>query len=88
MKGDPIRPPANTPEYLWDAWCSCLAWALSEDDVVAAFRRDSGLNWSPGKTPMDQLIDKATGADERFIRAFVEWFNERVWGDPMSRDDV
>ena len=54
--------------------------ALGEEKIVAAFRNDTGNQWRPGKTGIDRAIDKATGADERFLRGFVTWFNVNVWG--------
>ena len=80
----PIQPPDNTPEYMHDAWASCVAWALSDPDIIAAFRADTGIQWQPGKSGIEQMIDKATGADRKFIAAFVEWHNENIWGDPLA----
>jgi len=76
----PIGPPPDTPEYMYDAWVSCMHWALGEPEIVEAFRRDTGMMWTPGKTGIDQLIDRSTGADYHFISAFVAWANEHIWG--------
>jgi hypothetical protein len=83
-----IELPENTPAYMFDAWVSCLHWALGEDDVIAAFRQDTGIRWTPGKTAIDRMIDGATGADEKFVLAFVDWFNANIWGDPMAEPDA
>jgi hypothetical protein len=82
-----IEPPDNTPEYMYDAWVSCLHWALGEDDIVAAFRRDTGIRWTPGKTVLDRMIDQSVGADEKFVMSFVAWFNDHIWGDPTAPGD-
>ena len=82
-----IKPPDNTPEYLYDAWYSCVHWALGEPDIVAAFRRDTGILWNPGKSGIERMIDKATMADHKFIVAFVAWVNENVWGNPNDIED-
>ena len=72
--------PADTPEYMVPAWLGCIDFAIGQPEIVAAFRRDTGNNWSPGKTGIDRMIDEATGADRRFIREFIRWANVHVWG--------
>jgi len=57
-----------------------MHWALGEPEIIQAFRQDTGITWTPGKTGIDQLIDKSTGADYRFICAFITWANEHIWG--------
>lgn len=72
--------PADTPDYLESAWASCIAWALSDPSVLAAFRRDTGNNWQPGRTPLERQIDEACGAPKAFVEAFTQWANTHVWG--------
>jgi hypothetical protein len=67
--------------YLIPAWFGCLAWALQEPDILTAFRADTGLTWTPGRTPLERMIDDATGADAAFIAAFAAWMNHNVWGE-------
>lgn len=76
-----IGPPDTTPDYMWPAWEGCLRWALGKDEILNAFRAETGNQWHPGRTPIDRMIDKATGVDREFMVAFVAWFNENVWGD-------
>ena len=33
------------------------------------------------RTPLDQMIDDATGANAAIVSKFVSWFNENIWGD-------
>lgn len=63
------------------AWRDCLSWAIGHAETLAAFRAQTGNTWSPGRTPIDRMIDEACGADAKFLREFVEWFNVNVWGD-------
>ena len=63
------------------AWLGAVRWALGEPEIMAAFRRDTGNNWSPGRTGLDRMIDQATGAEKAFFEQFLRWFNENVWGD-------
>jgi len=77
-----INLPQDTPEYMAPAYYSCLQWAIGEVGILAAFSADTGKSFSPARTGMDKLIDDAIGFDpgEDFLRAFVPWFNEKVWG--------
>lgn len=76
---DELRP-ADTPVYMTDAWLGCIHFALGEPDIVAAFRHDTGMNWTPGRTGLDRMIDEATGIDREFIIAFIRWANVNVLG--------
>lgn len=92
MTDTPARPPfmpADTPDHMAPAWASCVSWAIKQPEVMAAFRAETGNTWQPGRTPMERMVDEATGADAAFMEAFVRFVNERIWG-PMDGegDDV
>lgn len=72
--------PSDTPEYMLSAWASCMTWAIAHAEIMAAFRADTGNQWQPGRTPLDKMIDNATGAHQKFITDFVNWANINVWG--------
>jgi hypothetical protein len=72
--------PADTPDYMIPAWLACIAWALSEPGALAQFRADTGNSWTPPRTGIDAMVDEATGARDAFMRQFVVWVNEKVWG--------
>ena len=72
--------PEDTPEYMTDAWLSCIHWALGEPSVLNGFREDTGLNWEPARTPIERMIDKWNGVDRKFIVEFIRWANVNVWG--------
>ena len=78
-----IEPPADTPEYMHGAWAGALSAAIKEPEILAQFRADTGNNWEPARSPLDKMIDEATGVDRAFVEEFVAWFNTNVWG-PMS----
>jgi hypothetical protein len=77
--------PADTPDYMIPAWLGCIAWALGDPDIMAAFRAETGNQWTPPGNAIDRMVDDATGAGEAFVRQFVGWVNEKVWG-PMDHD--
>ncbi len=72
--------PKDTPEYMTGAWLGCIHWAIQEPEIVDAFRKDTGLNWRPARTPLERMIDEATGMDRKFIMEFIRWANVNVWG--------
>jgi hypothetical protein len=78
--------PDDTPDYMVPAWIDCMLWASGEPEIVARFRADTGVNWTPGQSGIERLIDKATGAEESAIKAFVQWFNVNVWGPVEDAD--
>ncbi|WP_375453767.1 hypothetical protein [uncultured Methylobacterium sp.] len=63
------------------AWAGCLRWAIGSGEVMAAFRRETGENWTPGAPGIERMIDDATGANDAFMSKFVDWFNANIWGD-------
>ncbi len=65
---------------LHPAWLGCLSWAIQEPEVLAAFRAETGQTWTPGRSPIERMIDEATGADQAFFAAFAQWMNEHLWG--------
>lgn len=76
-----LEPYLPAQAYLHPAWLSCLSWAMTEPEILAAFRQDTGHAWAPGRTPLDRMVDEATGADKAFLEAFAAWMNVHVWGE-------
>lgn len=86
---EPSRPklmPESTPDYMAGAWVSCLRWAIGKEEVRASFTQETGIAWSPPRNGFERAIDEATGADRKFVEAFVTWFNDAVWGDVNAED--
>jgi hypothetical protein len=76
----PTLMPHDTPLLMAPAWVGCLHWAASEPSIIKAWQADTGCNWRPGRTPIDRMIDEATGADYAVFKSFVEWVNKNIWG--------
>ena len=64
------------------AWVDCLRWAINDPDVLAHFHRDTGMELRVGATPIDRMIDNATGYSDEAAKRFLDWFSENVWGEP------
>lgn len=65
------------------AYRDCLLWATREPEIIEAFRREAGVAYRPARTPLDAMIDEATGAHKAIAEAFIAWFNVHVWGDDV-----
>jgi len=75
-----IEVPDDLPEYAIPAWLSCLRWSLGEEKIRDAFERDTGIKYSAPRCALDLLIDDATGWRENYVKKFIAWFNDNVWG--------
>jgi hypothetical protein len=78
--------PKDTPDYMTDAWLGFVLFAAGEVQVCEQFKKDTGLVFKAATSPLDQMIDKATGHDEHLIREFVLWINKTLWG-PINEPD-
>lgn len=72
--------PHDTPEYMFPMWIACMSWAIGEAGIVEAFTRETGLKWRPASSPIERMIDEASGADRHFVEQFIRWANVNVWG--------
>lgn len=62
------------------AWAAFVEWAAAEQEIRAAFTAETGLPFlAPPETPIEAMIDTATGADGN-AEAFVEWVTRNHWG--------
>lgn len=59
--------PADTPDFMANAWMDCLRWSLGKDDILDAFIG------SPG-------FDPAEDSEDVVGPQYIAWFNENVWG--------
>lgn len=69
------------------AWVDCLLWSVTNPDIVAAFRQQTDCHWTPATTGLERMIDQATGAEADFVRAYVAWFAQAVWGPEDGDED-
>ena len=77
---DDLRP-SDTPAYMHEAWIGCIIFAVQTPEIVAEFRQDTGLQWRPATSPIDRMIDEATGREKEFVVEFVKWVNVNLWGE-------
>ena len=64
------------------AWRDCLMWAINSPEIRAKFTGVTGISFpTPATTPLDAMIDEATGHYREVVDRFVDWFNEWIWGE-------
>lgn len=61
---------------------SCVRWAWENPETRRAFEQETGMR-SAG-SPIEAMVDDATGYDEEVAEAFVHWVIGNVWGGPDS----
>lgn len=72
--------PADTPDFMAQAWVDCLRWASSSPEIIERFQKETGVRVRPIRSPLDAMIDNATGYNRDCFEKFVAWFNENIWG--------
>ena len=82
-----IEPPSDTPQYAHGMWASALLAAIKTPEMVAVFEEQSGKHYTLPESPIEQMIDEATGIQSDYFHAFGDWFNKNVWGPWESPED-
>lgn len=77
--------PADTPEYMVGAWVGCLQWAAGVPELVERFHTETGVP-RQGRTPLERLVDGASGFNRNIAEQFVRWANVNVWGEMGGPD--
>lgn len=65
---------------MYPAFIACVSWALGEEEIVARSRAETGNNWQVARTPIDRMIDQATGIEREFFQAFASWVEANIFG--------
>ena len=62
------------------AWRDCLFWSVANPAIMLAFRSDTGIDWVNAVTPLESMVDEATGRIHAQAATYIRWFNSNVWG--------
>lgn len=73
-----------TDELMKQAWVDCLRWATKHRAVLERFEMETGISVKAG-SPLDGMIDAATGYDKYVAVDFIRWFNREIWGEKDGR---
>ena len=85
----PIAGMTKTP-YGWPlvaaAYIGCLKWAISNADVKSAFNIETGIDINSliNGSPLDQMIDDASGRTQEKLARFADFVTDRIWGTDDS----
>jgi hypothetical protein len=79
---EPAKKRISEQGLLDEAWAACILWAAQNDKLVAQFNAATGNNFGKTLTPIERMIDKATGHKENLaeVDEFVRWVTINYWG--------
>lgn len=57
----------------------CLMFCAKQSELVENFNRLTGYKLGEPRSPIDQMIDQATGLEDEAMREFISFVHEFVW---------
>lgn len=74
-------PPMGLP-LMEDAWKGLVRYCAGQPEAIEAFARDTGRDLSKimPRSPLEAIIDQATGHQSEVFVAFCDWVTETLWG--------
>ncbi len=73
----------TAPDPLTEAaWFGFIRWAIGHPEIRARFQTETGLSLDSldRRSPIEAMVDKATGYRDDAIGRFVEWATREIWG--------
>lgn len=61
-------------------WPDFLLWAIGNKEIREEFTTATGLVISPARSPIEAMIDKATGYGADVAAWFIEWVTVEIYG--------
>lgn len=69
------------PDFMWVAFIGCVSFAAHNEECLDAFLKEHpGEAISMPRTPMDKMIDDATGASRVRFARFCDWVAKNLCG--------
>jgi hypothetical protein len=65
--------------YADPAFSACMREAIGTPELVANFDRLYGASLTTPRSPIERMVDKATGKTEDDMRAFVEFVHDCIY---------
>jgi hypothetical protein len=66
------------------AWRDFINWASRNKEVVTQFNKETKRQFLIPTSPINLLVDKATGKDLDDVQEFVFWVTKNLWGVKYS----
>lgn len=90
----PVEGMAVTP-YGWGdpilsgAFMGCVNFATRQQQLVDQFEQESGLKLSRlvAASPIEKMVDDATGFSRELVAKWFDWVALNVWGDGSEPED-
>ena len=84
ITGMKIKPDCgNMPQvFAYGAFLGLCHYLLTQPEALEQFRIDTGhdFNHLQGRSPLDKMIDQATGRDAELFAAWGDWVAVNAWG--------
>jgi hypothetical protein len=65
-----------------------MRYAAGDQETMTAFIEQTGIKFTPARSPIESMIDKATGADKTAFEAFANWCADQYGRAYLPRDPV
>lgn len=78
-------------DFMDAAWYSFVIWASKKPEMLAEYAEATGKNFGSGPSPIDRLIDRATGHKpdvQKEAEDFMLWVTEHHWGIDDAPDGI
>ena len=69
------------------AFSGFIRFCSGEEKMIELFESDTGLSIPIPRSPIEAMIDKATGSKREFVKQFIEWCADQ-YGREMLPDDL
>lgn len=87
IESEPFPVPGMTKRpyglpLMLEAWQGCVSFAAHEPEIIARFVEETG--WKAPGSPIERMIDEATGRPAAVFAQFCDWVTVNVWGEEGS----
>ncbi len=71
-------------EYVMgSAFLGLIDYLIRQPGAIEEFERETGMRFKLPSSPIEQMIDSATGAQTEYIRSFICWAQKNYWGEEL-----
>jgi hypothetical protein len=72
-------------EWARPGWGGCLVWAIGSKEIRDRYEAETGDHYKLSSSPIEQMIDEATGVQGEWLVNFITWMNRNIWGENEGR---
>jgi hypothetical protein len=71
--------------HVW-AFFGFVHYMAYQPEAIERFQAETGTKYVPARTPLDAMIDKATGIQREAARQFIQWCAVEYGKDSLPAD--